>query len=414
MRRQQTQGQFSAYQMWSVVMLESWLRHHPVKLPSLADQQARARRDSTAGARVPLRDVALPSDHIGRNFEDPPTPPADSVAPRRPAFRSVAAFVLKLALTAACLWYASRSISLADFLRLADTTNPLWVAFSVLMIALQIPLTGLRWCKIVDALATDGRRAPRKPLIAITAIGVFFGQVAPNVVGESMRVWLLKRLGRPWREGLISVLIDRSVGVGALLAVTFCVLLFPSGLAALGGHSGTVLAVIGTLLAAGLSVIFFAPLFSPVLTRWQLTRWIGSLALASSNVLLRRSSGRYIVAIAVVVHALTIVSVWSLGRAQGFHLSAIDAATLFAVMGGVALIPITVGGWGLRELAVTALLQSHGVPLDRALFFSVSFGLVVLLASSMGAIVWTFYSPERTALPARYPVSGVGTQRMST
>ncbi len=214
-----------------------------------------------------------------------------------------------------------------------------------------------------------------------------------------MRVWLLARMGRSWREGLVSVLIDRGVGVGVLLAVTFCVLLFPSRLAALGGYGGIVLVIIGALLAVGVSVILFAPLFAPVLARWRLTRWIGLFALASSDVLLRRSAGRYIVAIALAVHGFTIASIWSLGRAQGFDLSVVDAAALFAVMAGVALLPITVGGWGLRELAVTALLQSHGVPMDRALFFSVSFGLVVLIASSVGAIVWAFYSPERAPTP---------------
>ncbi len=35
MRRQRTPGQFSAYQVWCVAMLESWLRHHPVKLPQI-------------------------------------------------------------------------------------------------------------------------------------------------------------------------------------------------------------------------------------------------------------------------------------------------------------------------------------------------------------------------------------------
>ena len=66
-----------------------------------------------------------------------------------------------------------------------------------------------------------------------------------------------------------------------------------------------------------------------------------------------------------------------------------------AVMVGVSLVPITVGGWGLRELATTTLLQAHGVAPERALFFSVSFGLVVFAASSLGATVWAFYSPER-------------------
>lgn len=328
------------------------------------------------------------------------SPANSSIAPRRPAVRNVAVFALKLAVTAACLWYVSRSISLADFLRLSSTTSPPWVALSVLLIIAQIPLVGLRWCKIVDALAADSSRVPRKPLMAISAIGVFFAQVAPNLVGDSMRIWLLSRLGTPWRRGLVSVLIDRGVGVGVLFALTFCVLLFPSGLTALGGHRVAVLAFIGALLVTALSALVLAPYWSPILARWPFSRWVASFALASREVLLRRASGGHIVAIAVLIHTLSVAAIWSLGHAQGFGLSVLDAAALFAVIGGIGLIPITVGGWGMRELAVTALLQPHGVPLERALFFSVSFGLVVLLASSVGAIVWAIYSPRRAASPA--------------
>ena len=42
MRRQRAPGQFSAYQVWCVAMLESWLRNHPVKLPQLESKDISA------------------------------------------------------------------------------------------------------------------------------------------------------------------------------------------------------------------------------------------------------------------------------------------------------------------------------------------------------------------------------------
>jgi hypothetical protein len=95
---------------------------------------------------------------------------------------------------------------------------------------------------------------------------------------------------------------------------------------------------------------------------------------------------------ACLLHLLTIAAVWSLGRAQGLLLPLPDAAVLFAVMIGVALIPISVGGWGLRELAVVSVLGSHGVAPEQALLFSVGFGLIVMLGSLPGAPVWLIYS----------------------
>jgi uncharacterized membrane protein YbhN (UPF0104 family) len=75
---------------------------------------------------------------------------------------------------------------------------------------------------------------------------------------------------------------------------------------------------------------------------------------------------------------------------------------LFAVMVGVALVPFTVGGWGLRELAMVSLFGNYGLTPERALVFSMYFGLANILASLPGALAWLGFlfapseqSPER-------------------
>ncbi len=92
------------------------------------------------------------------------------------------------------------------------------------------------------------------------------------------------------------------------------------------------------------------------------------------------------------MHALTILIMWLLGQAQGLALPAFDAAVLFVVMVGIALVPISVGGWGLRELAVVAVMGDYGLAPERALLFSVSFGLVLVAGALPGALVWLTYS----------------------
>ena len=68
-----------------------------------------------------------------------------------------------------------------------------------------------------------------------------------------------------------------------------------------------------------------------------------------------------------------------------------DAALLFTVMIGVVLVPISIGGWGLRELAVISLLATYGVAPERALLFSVCFGLALAVGSLPGALAWLLY-----------------------
>ena len=123
--------------------------------------------------------------------------------------------------------------------------------------------------------------------IAVTAIGVFFAQVLPSVAGEGVRAWLLVRLGCDWRSAVTSVVIDRGVGVGLLIAIGFVILLLlPSSLTALGGYREMVLVVYGGLLLAAAFGLLFAPRIAPWLSRWRYSRWFATLAVDARRVLL--------------------------------------------------------------------------------------------------------------------------------
>jgi glycosyltransferase 2 family protein len=238
----------------------------------------------------------------------------------------------------------------------------------------------------------------RADMIAATAVGVFFTQVLPSVAGEGVRAWLLVRLGSNWRRAVTSVVIDRGVGVALLVMLGFVVLLLPSGITALGGYRDLVLVVYGALILAGMLGLLLAPKIVPLLARWRYSRWVATLAVDVHRVLFG-SKGPAILSIGCLVHAITVVIVWSVGRAQGLVLPLADAAVLFTIMIGVVIVPISIGGWGLRELAVISLLAGYGVAPERALLFSVCFGLALAVGSLPGAVVWLSYpfAPHRSA-----------------
>jgi len=312
-------------------------------------------------------------------------------APRGRGAEKLAIFTGKLLVTGACFWYLSRQINLTQVIAAVPWLDFRWAAFAVLVVMLQIPLLGLRWCAIVDALGARDERITQTVMIGVSAIGVFFTQVLPSVAGDGIRAWMLARRGCDWRNAVISVVIDRAIGVGLLLALGFTILLLPSGLTALGGYRDVVLVVYATSLLAGALSLLLAPRIAPLLARWRYSRWLAKLALDARRVLLG-PRGPLIIALGCVIHVLTIVVIWSIGRTEGLMLPFSDAAVLFTVMVGVALVPISIGGWGLRELAVISLLANHGIAPERALLFSVCFGLALAVGSLPGAVVWLCYS----------------------
>jgi glycosyltransferase 2 family protein len=316
---------------------------------------------------------------------------------RKPASRrnssigKVALFATKLVVTGACFWYLSRQINMHQLRSAFAILELRWVVFAVMLVMLQIPLVAVRWQSILEALGVSAARVTRTGILAITAIAIFFSQVLPSVAGEGVRAWLLVRLGCNWRNSLTSVVIDRAVGVGLLVAFGFVVLLLPSGLTALGGYRDVVLvSYAGLLLAAVLALVLTAAIVR-LLERWRYTRWLASLAADIHRVLLG-SRGPLILTIGCLIHALTILVIWSLGRAQGLALPLADAAVLFSVMLGVTIVPISISGWGLRELAVVSLLSEYGVAPANALVFSVEFGLTLAIGSLPGAVTWLLYS----------------------
>jgi len=301
-------------------------------------------------------------------------------------------FGVKLLITAACFWLVLRRVDISGGFRALTRFDFRWAGFAVLLLAAEFPLVALRIRAIVQVLARDSTRLTFAAANAVTVVCGFFGQVVPGVVGEGIRAWFLVRLGCNWREALTSVTIDRGVGVGALVAFSFVILLLPSPLNALAGYRDVVIVAFAAALAVGVLTLVFATAIASFLRLWRYSSWIAGFPVDARRVLLGRKAGSIFTA-AGLVHGMTIVAVWAVSRALGLSLPAYDCAVLFALMVGVAIIPISVGGWGLRELAVVSLLDAHGVAPERALLFSLCFGVVVLVSALPGSLVWLLYSP---------------------
>ena len=202
-------------------------------------------------------------------------------------------------------------------------------------------------------LAPQAARLTYLAVSAVTAIYALLAQAVPSVVGEGIRAWMLTRFGCGWRAALGSVVIDRAVGVAMLIAFAFIILLLPSPLTALSGYRDLTLIVFGATLSVGVVALVATPRAAPLLQRWRYSYWLGIFASDAHRVLLGPRAPT-IFGAACLIHGLTILVIWSVARALGLALPLSDCAVLFTIMVGVALVPISVGGWGLRELAVVS------------------------------------------------------------
>src|SRR2546430_13850209 len=117
----------------------------------------------------------------------------------RGGIEKAAIVAAKLLVTGACFWYVSRHIDWRQVSSAISLLDFRWTALAIFVVVLEIPLVGLRWYNIVDALAARDPQMTRTAMTAATSVGLFFAQVLPNVAGGGVRAWLLVRLGRNWR-----------------------------------------------------------------------------------------------------------------------------------------------------------------------------------------------------------------------
>jgi glycosyltransferase 2 family protein len=86
-----------------------------------------------------------------------------------------------------------------------------------------------------------------------------------------------------------------------------------------------------------------------------------------------------------------------IARGMGIELPLLTAIILFPAAILATLAPISVGGWGVRELAAIPLLELAGIGAAGAAAIALVFGLTQLVAAGLGTIALSFLGPERQA-----------------
>ncbi|MGD8617238.1 MAG: lysylphosphatidylglycerol synthase transmembrane domain-containing protein, partial [Gammaproteobacteria bacterium] len=115
----------------------------------------------------------------------------------------------------------------------------------------------------------------------------------------------------------------------------------------------------------------------------------------------RQTGGKMLVssfALAVVAHLVGVVGYWLIAQSLDMALSLPVAGWIRSAMILVTLLPVTIAGLGIREVAALVLLQHYGVGSDVAVAFSMLvFGATVVGIAILGGLIeaWHFVYSRR-------------------
>lgn len=295
------------------------------------------------------------------------------------------ALLLKALISAFLLWLVARQMDLKAFALDMSTLHVGWLVGGILQMLLIPFLGGVRWQVVARAI---GSSTGKMHLTRIFWIGMLFNQVLPSASGgDAVRVALVWRAGIALAKATSGVILERLAVLLTLVSLVvvlqpLCLPHFPLP----GGFLGPRLLLAGG--AGCLTVLFCADRVISRLPHWRVLELLGELSGDSRKTYLGRTSP-YLVGWCLLTHLnLAFASLW-LGRAVDLPLVFLDYLALIPIVTLVTTLPVSIGGWGIREGATVVLFGKMGVDSHHSLAFSILFGLSLVLVSLPGLpLLW--------------------------
>lgn len=314
--------------------------------------------------------------------------------------RGTAKLAIKWAITIILFWAAFRTVNVGSVSAILLGISWKWLAATMLLVVLLIASDAML---LTAVMRIFGRSVPRGTAFLYSLVGWFFSNVAPSTVGgDIFRGVQLSRVGTPIRAAMRVILSIRLLSLATLVLVMLAGLPVALGLIEKRRDIFVLAATVFAVSAAALVVLLIARfgLRSRAIERLP---WLAKLkrGLEGFRALLVPNTaviGAWLAAL--IQHLLRVGVLAALATALGLK---IPVATLFALTPAsllVAMVPMSIGGWGVRELTFVYFLGTAGVSADAALSLSVAFGLMRIFVGAIGGAAWALLNEDHFRVDA--------------
>lgn len=231
-----------------------------------------------------------------------------------------------------------------------------------------------------------GAALGRAAILRLLFVGYFFNQTLPSSFGgDAVRIWMVHRHGTPLKPAIYSVVSDR---IMALLSLScLCPILAVASRGTIG--NSLALAIVAGGIALGLGAIaglkFGDRLFS--LFRNRHISHLSEFVREMRGLFFDKRCLSACLALSMAIHLFTGIAVYVIASAVHVKLNLDICLTLFPLVTLASMVPISYGGWGVREGATIFFFSAAGVAPADSLLISIMFGLVVAAAGLPGGLL---------------------------
>ncbi len=303
--------------------------------------------------------------------------------------------VLKIGVSLGLLgWLLARMVQREGIGALLERLHALdgrWIALAIAIHGVAVIAGVARWRLLLRAAGVELSFAW---LARSFLVGRFVGAFTPSRAGlDGWRIWDAGRASGAMGKSAAVIVVEKLVGLIGMALV--CASLVPFGGAALLGPSAIVIAlVMASGAAVGLVVIRNPAWLEPLVRRVPRARKVVD-ALASARLTGAQLGGS--VALGVASHHALSAVFFATAGALGLEVS---AWTLLAVGNAIVLavlLPVSVGGVGVREGVAVVLLASAGVASSDAVLVALLGYLTGQVPALAGGLLMALRRSERQA-----------------
>ncbi len=313
--------------------------------------------------------------------------------------------LLKLMVTALILAFFIRQFDVRSMVQTLATISPYAIFAAVIAVLAQSLAAAGR---LVMVVARFGPRLVLGDSYRLTLESMFFSQTFISFLGgDALRIWRIRRLGLTLPKATSAVVLDRLIGT--LVNHAFLLATLPWFLSSEVNSSIKIILVV--LAIAGVTAFAILLLFgsgrgrvgilnllpNPIRTG-AVTRFIVDLSTVGRD-LLANPRLYWVFALSALISSINIVIFAIILSGMGVVLPlAAGCALLVPAIMEIAMLPISLAGWGVREGAAIVAFGALGLPADQALGASIAFGLIIAAVSMIGGILWLIDRRQTTRM----------------
>lgn len=281
---------------------------------------------------------------------------------------------------------------LSGIIKILKSSNKILLLLSLLTHVFGTWITAFRWKTLLN---TQNVRLGIGTLSITVLIGQFFNNILPTSIGgDVFRTYdASKKAGIPMGTSASIILVERFSGV--VSAAVYAVAALFLGFTAIGNQPVIIPIIIFFIVTIIIAFLIINPSvfkLGRIFNRFRLMRKLREKLSNVYNTL--TSFKKYkLVLIRVLIYSFllqfsVILNYYLAARALGINLTLTAFIFIVPVVAIIAMIPISIGGIGLRESSIVFIMVALGVANNKAALCSLLILLMLVLVGIVGGIIY--------------------------